>query len=407
MAVENHLDPLEDNRFVDVSPIDKKNLHYLLHHFHDDDYFSDELICFNQKEIEEYKEKTTRAIHIFEEVLDDLVRTRSLNKLVGIPQYFHDCIYYSWENKIKNPFLLGRFDFNGGFSLSEPRIIECNADTCSTIPETIHWQQAQFAQVTKKATQYNHLEDALYNSFTRIKSNINSKDPVIIGSTLGYPEDRLNTEVILNLAFRAGIRTFQSDLEHVIFSDDEGIFLETGTDQYEQANVFFKLFPWDWLFNDEPELGEILSKIIKNELCTILNPAYTAVWQNKSFLAQITEKYPEDLLFCKTHMREDAFAGKNYVKKPIGGRLGENISIVKNNAVAEKSKGDYGHQPYVYQEYYPNPKDRENYSYQTGVFYTEDGPCAINVRPSESEITTDDCEFMSHIVTDVEKKLAY
>jgi glutathionylspermidine synthase len=53
-------------------------------------------------------------------------------------------------------------------------------------------------------------------------------------------------------------------------------------------------------------------------------------------------------------------------KKPIYGRLGENISVVKNGETVNSS-GDFEDQQMIYQNYYL-AKDTEGYSYQIGIF---------------------------------------
>ena len=148
---------------------------------------------------------------------------------------------------------------------------------------------------------------------------------------------------------------------------------------------------------DEPDLLPILYKIITNELCTVLNPAYASLWQNKLFLAKLTEAYPRDMYLAKTYTSyQRELLGHHYVKKPILGRLGENVQMIKNGAVVEESSGDYGAQQPLYQEYIANAIDDENYTYQAGVFVTPEGPSALNIRTAATSIVTDECEFYSH-----------
>ncbi len=228
-----------------------------------------------------------------------------------------------------------------------------------------------------------------------MKGGVNAT-PNMIGSSLGYIEDQLNTKAVLNIAEANGFKTAYADLEHVIFSETEGIFLETGPDQYLKADVFYKLFPWDWVYEEEIELTQILSDIITRDICTIVNPPYTTVWQNKRFLAYLTERYPNDMAVCETYLTPPAHWTNGYVVKPVLGRLGENVILLKEGSKIEKTKGDFAKQEGVYQAYCANPVDSEGYSYQAGVFVTEEGACALNYRCQEGAIVASDCEFVSH-----------
>jgi glutathionylspermidine synthase len=127
----------------------------------------------------------------------------------------------------------------------------------------------------------------------------------------------------------------------------------------------------------------------------VLNPAYTAVWQNKKFLAYITQNFPNNIL-AETYLLQESRLG-DFVKKPVYGRLGENITIETAASARQESNGDFGNQDMIYQKYYPLNKDMENYFYQVGMFYTSRAS-AINLRAQKSQIITDDCEFMSHFI---------
>jgi glutathionylspermidine synthase len=46
----------------------------------------------------------------------------------------------------------------------------------------------------------------------------------------------------------------------------------------------------------------------------------------------------------------------NYVKKPVYGREGSNIEVVKRNEVLEHTNGEYGAEGFVYQQLFNIPK---------------------------------------------------
>lgn len=392
-VVEGLSDRLEDNRFREVKRLKKKHLPHRLHWYLSEDYFSEELLVVQSFELEQFKRITEEAFHVFEKATNHIIANNQLHTL-GIPSFFHECIIHSWENKKQHPFLCGRFDINGGFKNSYGKVIEFNADTFSTLPETILWQplQKELLKENRNVSQFNDLAEDIKRLFSQLKYETGLENPVFLGSSFGYVEDQLNTSTIIDLAYEAGFSPHYSDLEHVVFSEEEGIFYKEG-DEYVKVDVWYKMIPWDWMFNEEPELAKLLSQIVLNKQAVILNPPYTAIWQNKKFLAYITKHFPNNVI-AETFL--EATSLHEYVAKPIYGRLGENVTIknTKNDAI---SKGDFGSQELVYQKYYPLIKDLENYYYQAGMFYTTK-PSALNLRAQETPIIGDDCEFMTHIV---------
>lgn len=52
---------------------------------------------------------------------------------------------------------------------------------------------------------------------------------------------------------------------------------------------WFKLIPWEYIAVDEPELAEILTKIVTAEKAVVLNPAYTMLFQSKAILKYLWE----------------------------------------------------------------------------------------------------------------------
>ncbi|NRD20307.1 glutathionylspermidine synthase family protein [Winogradskyella eckloniae] len=392
MAVESRLDRLEDSRFKEIKRLKKKHVPNRLHWFLGEDYFSEELLGIYRSEVEQLRRISDEAFYLFQRATDKIIADNKLGDL-NIPLSFQNSIIHSWKNKSKHPFLYGRFDINGGLKSDYGRIIEFNADTCSTIPETLLWQPLQLAELKGNPQNFNTLSEDIKMTLTNLKATLTKSSPTFLGTSFGYVEDVENVNCIIDIAYQAGFKPLYSNLENVIFSD-EGVFYEIGG-EFEEIDVLFKMVPWDWMFNDEPELAQTLSELIINDKVVVLNPPYTAIWQNKKFLAYITQNFPNNIL-AETYLQQEARLGE-YVKKPVYGRLGENIAIETATKARLESKGDYGKQDMVFQKYYPLNQDLEKYYYQIGMFYTTKAS-AINLRAQDSPIITDDCEFMSHFI---------
>lgn len=354
------------------------------------DYLFEELLGLYPSEVDKFRHTTQEAYSIFEKATEKIIKEKRLD-LLNIPAFFHAAIEQTWNDRENHPFLYGRFDLNGGIKKSDIRVIEFNADTCSSLPETVLWQKLQFNDLEGINDQFNSLEADMQTTLSKLRSTISYDESYFMASSFGHTEDKMNCNVILDAARKSGFDVFYSDLENVVFSD-EGIFYEIGG-EYQPVDVWFKIIPWDWMFNEEPELAQNLVDLISKNLVRVLNPPYTTIWQNKLFLSYITEHFP-NYHIAETYNIQSLLMEKDYVEKPIYGRMGENVRLPHRRI---QSKGDYELQQKVYQRFYPLEKDSEGYFYQLGMFYTY-RPSAINFRAEDNEIITNDCEFVSHYI---------
>ena len=385
---------MEDKRFREAKIPKKKKLPNSLHWFVDEDYFSDELLGVSANEVDQYREVAEDAYQLFLAGTQLVLDEKKLSTF-GIPSAYHGLFEHTWKCRMDVPYLYGRFDVNGVLNGLPGKVIEFNADTCSTLPETVQWQKIHLQQLGGDFEQFNFLEQSLHLTLGQLKEKLPADyKPVFLASTLGYPEDVQNMSVLLDAASSQGFHPMYSDLPEVTFSED-GIFMASG-DEYVPVDVFFKLFPWDWVMNEEPELMQILTDIVLNDKCIVLNPFYTTLWQNKKFLSFLTERFPTNSALAKTYSSQP---NGDYVSKPILGRIGENVKISKTNGQTFHTRGDFGNQESVYQEYVANPMDQEMYSYQAGVFMVGHKAVALNYRCAEKEIINDDCEFMAHFIS--------
>jgi glutathionylspermidine synthase len=381
---------MEDSRFKEIKSFSKKELPHQLHWFLKEDYFSNELIGLYFSEIEKFQHIAIESFNLFEKATEKIIKEKKLDYL-NIPNFFHQTIEKSWEDRFNSPFLYGRFDVNGGLDGKDAKVIEFNADTCTTVPETILWQSIQVKEIPGNKVQFNFLKEDLKKTLSYFKTKINLPNPFILASSFGHPEDAQNCKVILDIAYEVGFNCFYSDLENVTFSEDEGIFFENNGG-FQPVDIWFKLIPWDWMFNEEPKLARIISSILNKELAIVLNPAFTSIWQNKKFLTYITQNFPNNFI-SETYLNKSSMV--SYVEKPVYGRMGENIKI---NSFGEVSTGgEFYQQEKIFQKYYPLMTDSDQYFYQLGIFYTHK-PSAINFRAEEKKIITNDCEFMSHFI---------
>jgi len=392
-----------DSRIVSVRPLDAVIVKDLelewLTTGENEEYLSNEFLQMTTKEVDALREASEISYRILLKAAEHAVKQGEW-KLLGIPPHAIDLVKYSLANEM-DTHLLGRFDFSGGMDGVPIKLLEINADTCSLLAETAYIQEQQWKEEEEKlgGSPYNPLIEELIERFRRIINQNPDRDPTLLISTLGYEEDWINADVVAEAAREAGFEEVESAiLERVIFSPEEGIFLEEEDGAFVRYDFWYKFIPWDFIAYEEPNLFDDLERLIIDKKVVVLNPAYTMLLQSKALLKYAYDLYPENPYLLKTTFSAADFPDFKYVAKPIYGRMGENISFYDGKPEPiYKTEGDYDDLPVVYQELAPFNFDLEGHRYQPSIFWT--GMTAgLCFRRQDDLVIDDDAEFVGHIV---------
>lgn len=394
-----------DNLLINVHPIQSKTLKKAglqwLAAGENADYLAPEFIKVQPEELRKFQIVSTElydlAIRAAQHIADN-----NLWEEAGIPNTMIDLVQYSLRNEL-DYHLVGRFDFAGGLAGKTIQLLEFNADTCSLMPETAQVQQMHFEQERKylPGSPASYLVERLTMNFNRILEKNPHATANILLSTLGFPEDWLNSDLVALAAQEAGFDDIQSrELAQVHFSDEEGIFIEAKKGEYRRFDFWFKMIPWEFIAYEEPELLAQLSTIIQKGLVTVLNPAWTMLLQSKAILKYMYELDSKNPYLLATHFSPAPFRDKHYVRKPIFGRMGENIDFHRGSDTPDYStEGDYGDFPSVYQEVARFNMDEEEHRYQPSIYWTSTAN-ALCFRRQDDLVIDDDAEFIGSVVDD-------
>ena len=369
-----------------------------------EDYFAPELLSVTEAELEHFRAQAASLYELARRAARH-VGERQRWADAGIPDNAVELVEHSLRTETELH-LAGRFDFAGGLDGIPLKLLEFNADTFSLAPETAtvmpHQLELLPRQYRQSARQYNNLLSGLVHSFRRILNHRPNRHPSLLLSGMGHEEDWLNIELIAMAARQAGFQDVQMmALEKVIFSEDDGIFIELGHEEYQQFDFWFKMVPWDFIAFEEPELMGLLTKIVKRELAVVLNPAWSMLLQSKALLPIMQELAPTHPALLRASLnREDMPYGSNYVAKPIFGRTGDNVSVIQNGRPVQANDGDYGEFPMVYQESARSAQDEDGDRYQPSIFCAGSEPCALCLRRQDGWIVDDDAEFVGHVIRD-------
>ena len=401
--MDAQLAPSVDNRLIEIPPISvkslcKEELDWFVNG-ENHDYIAEEFVQVTQAELNAFLE-ATKAVNRLGIEAAQLVASRNDWETAGIPKIARNLVKYSLENSLENH-LIGRYDFAGGLEGEPIKLLEFNADTCSLICESVYIQDIYHKQESRKlsGSPFNALVDGLARKFRHILHHNPSKEPTLLISTLGNEEDMLNVRAIEKAAYFAGFENVVHEVvEKVIFSPDEGIFVEDENGEYPRFDFWYKFMPWELIAYEEEELWETLENIITNQLCVVLNPAYTMLLQSKAIMKYMYDLAPNLPHILKTSFQESDFPDRRFVRKPIFGRMGDNIAFYQGGQQPEyETEGEHGQYPVVYQELATFNEDREEHRYQPSIYWTGEGS-GLCFRRQDDLIIDDDAEFVGHVV---------
>ena len=364
-----------------------------------EDYLVSDLVRISDAERTTFYETGNRLYERFVQAGDHVLNNNLLSEL-GIPENLHALIRMSWDDD-RHLHLFGRFDFAGGVAGLPAKLLEFNADTPTSLPETaiIQWAQLKANGIAEEH-QFNFIYESLTEQFVRLKELNPDREPAILFSTLrGAPEDDNNVHLLSEAAREAGFETGFAYVDDVVFSAETGIFANDADGRLVQWPFWFKLIPWEYIAWDEPQLCHMLTDIVRRDQAIILNPAYTMLFQSKGILKYLWDLFPDDPALLESTFKEPI--GRSdfpYVQKVFFGREGSNVALFDDIGLpVEVRNGEYENQPSVYQALAELARDEAGYYYQSGVFVAGEA-CGMGFRRAKSRIIDNAAQFVGHCV---------
>jgi glutathionylspermidine synthase len=389
-------------RLTNVNPITDETLEEIGFSWHTDSdgskYVNDALVEISEAEAEAYYTATNEIYDMYVEAAEYVIENDLFFDL-GIPFNLVEAIKKSWENDV-HWHVYGRFDLAGGIDGKPIKLIEFNADTPTALFETALLQWALLKQNNMdEEKQFNTVYESITNNFKRLITlfdDLESFDErydgwkILFSSISNNEEEETTTKLLQQMATDAGFNTGFEYLENTHF-DEEGIY-DANENKYE---YWFKLYPWEDIAHDEPELATTLTNIMQAQEAIILNPAYTLLFQSKGMLKILSDLFPDSPYLLKTS--DEPLKGVKQVEKTVFGREGANTKIIDTNgSVIEQTDGPYDNYKKIYQEYVEFPKDANGDKYQAGVFFAYEA-CGMSFRKG-GEILDNMSKFVGHVI---------
>ena len=155
-----------------------------------------------------------------------------------------------------------------------------------------------------------------------------------------------------------------------------------------RLGAVFKLYPWEWMVREKFGAHLEASGVIWIE------PAWKMLLSNKAVLPILWELFPDHPnLLAASRVQPDA--GKAWVRKPLLGREGANVTLHAPGRDFETA-GDYGAEGFVYQDVAPLKSFEGKYpvigSWVIG-HRAGDVAAGMGIRESDTPITTNVSQF--------------
>ncbi|GGG48534.1 glutathionylspermidine synthase family protein [Hymenobacter glacieicola] len=318
---------------------------------------------------------------------------------LAIPENLWEAVRHSWHDE-RHWHIYGRFDL--AQTPDGPKLLEFNADTATSLPETavVQWASLMAANLAEDDRQANGLFEGLQAQLVHWQELNADLEPTLL--LLHLPdsaEDATNCAIVAEAAAEAGfthVHTCSVDkMQVAVHGEERGVWAQTGPEQWQRFGFVFKLVPWELLAAEEPDLTRDLTELLRSRDVIIANPAYSLLFQSKGILAWLWQCFPHHPLLLEAS--RSALSG-HQVSKPVLGREGQDIAELGAAAgTASPVAGDYADQPVIYQRFAELPADANGRLYQAGVFWAG-GACAIGYR-REVGIITNLSEFVPHVLT--------
>ena len=385
-----------------LNPLDDTTLEEIGFTWHTDTdgskYVSDALVEITSQEAEAYYTAANEIYDMYVEAAEYVIENDLFFDL-GIPFNLIDTIKKSWENDV-HWHIYGRFDLAGGIDGEDIKLIEFNADTPTSLFETslLQWALLKHNNMDEES-QFNNVYEAISNNFKRLITLFDDTSTfderydgwkILFSSIAGNEEEEATTKLLQQMATDAGFNTSFEYLENTHF-DEDGIY-DADENKYE---YWFKLFPWEDIATDEPELATTLMNIMQSQEAIILNPAYTLLFQSKGMMKILCDLFPDSPYLLQTSY--EPLQGMKQVEKAVFGREGANTKIIDSNgSICEQTDGPYDNYKKVYQEYVEFPKDSNGSKYQAGVFFAYEA-CGVSFRKG-GEVMDNMSKFVGHVI---------
>ncbi|MCO8272166.1 glutathionylspermidine synthase family protein [Actinoplanes sp. TRM 88003] len=318
---------------------------------------------------------------------------------IGIPEFAHEQIIRTWfdgdaetwthydkdpdmrlpmETPDYSPSVYGRFDLWYNGAGSTPKLLEFNAQTPTSLVESavIQWHWADQTNLTRHEwRQWNSIHDRLVgwpaapgepgdpgawrrniNKLREARTWLPEKPKIFFAyetsETSG--EDRMNVAYLMATAEEAGYPVELIAMSQIGWdvAGDRVVFVPGPGQEHksEPIDIIFMLYPWEWFWTEEGGKAFFRNMADPTKRGTVwIEPPYkAALLGNKALLPVMWMLFGDNPERSKyllpAYFAESSKASqlKSYAKKPIWGREGGSVTLVRDGETIVENPSEYG-----------------------------------------------------------------
>ena len=352
-------------------------------HFHSlGGRYWDERACFafTAAEIDKL-EAVTEELHAMCIAAVGHVLTEGRLGELAIPEAFHDYVARSW--RAGEPSLYGRFDLRYD-GMSEPKLLEYNADTPTSLIEAAIAQWNWLEQSRPGRDQFNSLHEKLIERWRAIGKRMPQAAALHFACVRDNPEDLGNVEYLRDTALQAGIDARFIHVEDIGWDAPARSFVDL-----EDGGIcaLFKLYPWEWM------VREAFGTHLERSGMKLIEPPWKMILSNKGILPILWELFPDHPNLLPAYFEPGRIEGDS-VEKPLYSREGANVTI-RTQGATRHSVGTYGAEGHIHQAYAPLPNLGGGFVV-IGSWIVGESAAGIGIREDSSPITRNTSRFLPH-----------
>lgn len=361
---------------------------------------------------------------------DWLAARPAVMSAMGIPDWAQPQVVASWHDEPAWQSVYGRFDLCfGGLdhpdaALRTPRLYEFNADTPTCLVESAYAQWRWHMQVRAGADQWNQIYERLVDAWRRnlalVAARLGHRPRVhfTCSSAERSGEDVMTTQLLRDTCAAAGYETTTVFIEDVALGADGRFYDGDG----RHLDVLFKLYPWEAVVADAfgPAAFADMATVGRRDGLgqyrggTVwIEAPYKMLWSNKGLLPVLWHLFGDGddaryLIPAWFDAPTDALPGPpegpgDHVRKPLLGREGGGVQVVRGGVTTLTVPGDYGAEGYVVQAYAPPPAVPTGTAGEVvhpvlGVWLVDGEPAGLGVRESDGVVTDNLSYFVPHVI---------
>ena len=326
-------------------------------------------------------EAATEALHeICLKAVEHVVSNRMWERMRINPAW-GDYIERVWRRQ--DPTICGRFDLVYDGKGSPPKMLEYNADTPTALYEAAVVQWYWLKDVKPGADQFNSIHEKLIDSWKAVAAKLPAGAVVHFARFEDHPEDLATSEYLRDTALQAGLTGKPLAIPQIGWNG------KRFTDPDENPiQVMSKLYPWEWM------MREAFGAFVPTDTTAFIEPVWKLILSNKMLLPLLWEGFPGHANLLPAFDKEHPDLGGSFVKKPIFGREGHNVTLV-GPGLFDTAAGSYGDEGYVWQAYQPLPVFDGNHAL-VGSWVIGGKAAGVGMREDERRITHNSSRFVPH-----------